>query len=160
MCDHSLKNLVFIILVVVVVVVVVVVCTFCWTNIYAAMSVAGFHNIKWLSEQFWRCCPCVYVLIETSRAIQCVCAKVKHASHKLYYQRMWAEHSGEQISEGDQLYHSTAALLQTGTSTSILTLHRHFLSVRYLSGLSSSGEHDDREKHWMERHVAQWWRLM
>ncbi len=36
--------------------------------------------------------------------------------------------------------HSTAALLQTGTSTSILTLHRHFLSVRYLSGLSFSFE--------------------
>ncbi len=25
---------------------------------------------------------------------------------KLYYQRMWAEHSGDQTSEGDQLYHS------------------------------------------------------
>ncbi len=36
--------------------------------------------------------------------------------------------------------HSTAALLQTGTSTSILTLHRHFLSARYLSGLSFSFE--------------------
>ncbi len=27
-------------------------------------------------------------------------------SHKLYYQRMWAEHGREQISEGDQLFHS------------------------------------------------------
>ncbi len=64
----------------------------------------------------------------------------------LYYQRMLAEHSGEQISEGDltslaqyictTACHSTVTLLQTGTSTSILTLHRHFLSVRYLSGLS------------------------
>ncbi len=69
---------------------------------------------------------------------------------KLYYQRMWAEHSGEQISEGDftsvaqisctTACDSTAALLQTGTSTSILTLH--FLSARYLSGLSFSGEHE------------------
>ncbi len=29
--------------------------------------------IKWLSEQFWRCCSCVYVLIETTHALQCVC---------------------------------------------------------------------------------------
>ncbi len=29
--------------------------------------------------------------------------------HKLYYQRMWAEDSGEPISEGDQLYHSMTA---------------------------------------------------
>ncbi len=36
--------------------------------------------------------------------------------------------------------HSTAALLQTGTS--ILTLHRHFLSARFLRGLSFSGEHE------------------
>ncbi len=35
-CDHSLKNKVFIIL--------VVVCTFCRTNISAALSGAGFHN--------------------------------------------------------------------------------------------------------------------
>ncbi len=46
---------------------------------------------------------CVYVLIE----MFCVCAKGKGMSHKMYYQRMWAENSGEeQISEGDQLYHS------------------------------------------------------
>ncbi len=32
--------------------------------------------IKWLSEQFWRCCSCVYVLIETTRALQCVCVCV------------------------------------------------------------------------------------
>ncbi len=38
--------------------------------------------------------------------------------------------------------HSTAALLQTGTSTSILMLHRHFLSAGYLSGLSFSGKHE------------------
>ncbi len=38
MSDHSFKNKVFIILVV------VVVSTFCWTNISAAMSRAGFHN--------------------------------------------------------------------------------------------------------------------
>ncbi len=52
--------------------------------------------------------------------------------------------------------HSTAALLQTGTSTSILTLHRHFLSARYLSGLSFSGEYEqyDRKKYWTERHVT------
>ncbi len=36
--------------------------------------------------------------------------------------------------------HSTAALLQTGTC--ILTLHRHFLSARYLNGLRFSGEHE------------------
>ncbi len=54
---------------------------------------------------------------------------------------------------------STAALLQTGTST--LTLHRHFLSARYLSGLSFSGEHERNwaEWYWTERHTAQWWRL-
>ncbi len=58
---------------------------------------------------------------------------------KLYYQRMWADYSGEQISRDltsvEQIScttacHSTAALLQTGTS--ILTLHRHFLWARYL----------------------------
>ncbi len=55
--------------------------------------------------------------------------------------------------------HSTAALLQTGTST--LTLHTHFLSARYLSGLSFSGEHERNwaEWYWTERHTAQWWRL-
>ncbi len=42
---------------------------------------------------------------------------------------------------------STAALLQTATS--ILTLHRPFLSARYLSGLSFSGESG------AERHTAQ-----
>ncbi len=47
--------------------------------------------MKWISEHFWRCCLCVYVLIET-RAIQCV-LKGKRGSHKLYYQRMWAEQS-------------------------------------------------------------------
>ncbi len=55
---------------------------------------------------------------------------------------------GEQISEGDvtsvaqysctTACHSTAALLQTGTSI----LHRNLLSVRYLSGLCFSGEHE------------------
>ncbi len=54
----------------------------------------------------------------------------------------------EQISEGDftsvaqysctTACHSTAALLQTGTRI----LHRNFLSVRYLSGLCFSGEHE------------------
>ncbi len=24
--------------------------------------------VKWLSEQFWRCCLCIYVLIETADA--------------------------------------------------------------------------------------------
>ncbi len=67
-------------------------------------------------------------------------------SAKLHYQRMWTDHSGEQISEGDftavpsTTCDSTAALLQTGTH--ILTLHRHFLSARYLSGLCFSGEHE------------------
>ncbi len=124
---------------------------------------------------------------------------------KLYYQRIWAEQSGEQISEGDFTFmyladafvqsdlhciqvtvftfffisscfslgiepmilallapcstiwatgkltsvftsvaqyscttacHSTVTLLQTGI------LHRNFLSVRYLSGLCFSGEHE------------------
>ncbi len=36
--------------------------------------------------------------------------------------------------------HSTATLLQTATS--ILTLHRLFLTARYLSVLSFSGEHE------------------
>ncbi len=54
----------------------------------------------------------------------------------------------EQISEGDvtsivqysciTACHSTAALLQIGTSI----LHRNFLSVRYLSGLCFFGEHE------------------
>ncbi len=93
---------------------------------------------------------------------------------KLYYQRMWAEHSGEQISEGDltsvALYsfttacQSTAALLQTDTSTSMLTLHRHFLSVRYLRGhlfrcAWAVTEQNDRVGYWTERHAEQWWQL-
>ncbi len=103
--------------------------------------------MTWLSEQFWRCCSCVYVHIEMSHArfSVCVCAKGKRASHKLYYQRMWAEHSvSRSVKEISctTACHSTAALLQTGTSTSILTLHRHFLSARYLRGLSFSGEHE------------------
>ncbi len=71
---------------------------------------------------------------------------VKKHYVNLYYQRMWAEYSGEQISDGDftavpqYVTHSTAALLQTGTS--ILTLHRPFLAARYLSGLCFSGEHE------------------
>ncbi len=40
----------------------------------------GETLMKWLSEQFWRCCSCVYVLIEMSRTLQCVCAKGKRAS--------------------------------------------------------------------------------
>ncbi len=54
---------------------------------------------------------------------------------------------------------STSALLQTGTS--ILTLHRPFLSVRYLTGLCFSGEHERQLSRMIraERHAAQWWRL-
>ncbi len=33
----------------------------------------GETLMKWLSEQFWGCRLCVYVLIETSHALQCVC---------------------------------------------------------------------------------------
>ncbi len=93
---------------------------------------------------------------------------VKKHQVNMYYQRMWAEHSWEQISEGDftsvvqnsctTACDSTAALLQTGTS--ILMLHRHFLAVRYLSRLLfrwawAVTEQNDR----VERHTAQWWRL-
>ncbi len=39
--------------------------------------------IKWLSEQFWRCCSCVYVLIKTSRASVCVCVLKEIESSKL-----------------------------------------------------------------------------
>ncbi len=37
--------------------------------------------IKWLSEQFWRCCLCVYVLIETSRISVCVLKDNAHLCH-------------------------------------------------------------------------------
>ncbi len=119
------------------------------------------------SEQFWRCCSCVYVLIETSHALQCVCAKGKGASHKLYYQRIWVEHSGQQISEGDQLYHS---MLQHSSATAnrnkynVLTLHRHFLLACYLSRQLfrwawAVTEQYDRERN-IERSVTrQWWWL-
>ncbi len=91
LCVHFLTNKVYIILV-------VVVCTFYWTNIYVEMSSKnpdfyfnrlpwiplhlcvydmrivllksnGERLMKWFSEQFWRCCSCVYVLIETSHAL-------------------------------------------------------------------------------------------
>ncbi len=86
-------------------------------------------------------CVCVCV---------CVCVKGKHTSHKLYYQRMWAEHiagsrSVKEISCTKACHtHSTAA--GTGASTSTLTLHRHSFSARYL-------------KYWTECHAVQWWRL-
>ncbi len=41
----------------------------------------GETLIKWLSEQFWRWCSSVYVLIETSRVFQCVCAKGKRSGY-------------------------------------------------------------------------------
>ncbi len=49
--------------------------------------------------------------------------------------------------------HSTAALLQTATS--ILTLHRPFLSVRYMSGLCFFGERVTEQNDRAERHTAQ-----
>ncbi len=93
----------------------------------------GQTLMKWLSEQFWRCCPHWDVTCDSV----CVCAKGNRASHKLYYQRMWAD-KWRRFYSCTTACHSTAALLQTGTSTSILTLHRHFLSARYLSGLCFS----------------------
>ncbi len=170
LCNLSLKNKVFLILVV------VVLCTFSWTNISTALSLKktdfycdglpwitlhfcvymiwGYETLllkrngemlmQWLSEQFWRCCSCVYVLIDTSRALQCVWAKGKRASLTSIHNEIWSRNN--------------AALLQTATS--ILTLHRPFLSARYLSRLCFSGEHErwqqnDRAEH----HAAQWWRL-
>ncbi len=109
----------------------------------------GQTLMKWLSEKFWRCCLCVYVLIETSRAIQCVCvcvcakenARLISCIISAYEYCIAGSRSVKEIS-CTAACHSTAALLQTGTSTSVLNLHRHFLSARYLSGLSFSGEHE------------------
>ncbi len=81
----------------------------------------------------------------------------------LYYQWMCAKHIGEQISEGDlnsvaqisctTACHSTAALLQTWTST--LTLHRDFLLARYLSMVSNiTGEHERYLSRMIERNGA------
>ncbi len=106
--------------------------------------------MKWLSEQFWRCCSCVYVLIETSSVIQCVCVCVcvqKENTCLISYIISACELSIAGKRSVKQIgcttaCHSTAALLQTGTSTSILTLHIHFLSAHYLSRLSFSGEHE------------------
>ncbi len=150
----------------------VIVCTFCWTNISASMSGAGFHNplcnqlhsrhmccvdvtikVIWFDKKkrtfvLTGCREYLYISVciwyedsftqmkqsnrhkVTLRAVLemlfvclsslrrharfSVCAKGIVASHKLYYQRMWAEHSGEQISEGGQLYHS---ILQHSSST-------------------------------------------
>ncbi len=56
----------------------------------------GKMLVKWLSEQFWRYCSCIYVLIETADAeitrAGCVCSKKKHASAP-FIQRH-AEHAG------------------------------------------------------------------
>ncbi len=46
---------------------------------------------------------------DATRDSVCVCVRARKENLHLinmYYQRMWAEHSGEHISEGDQLYHS------------------------------------------------------
>ncbi len=40
------------------------------------LKLNGEMLMKWLSEQFWRWCSCVYVLIETSHTLQCVCVCV------------------------------------------------------------------------------------
>ncbi len=104
--------------------------------------------MKWLSEQFWGCCSRVYVLIGMSRALQnvyvCVCVvKENTCLCHPFIQRYKS--------------HTEFALLQTATS--ILTLHRPFLSARYLSGLFrwawALTEQNDRG----ERDTAQWWPL-
>ncbi len=119
------------------------------------------------SEQFWRC-SCVYVLIETSLALQCVCVQKENARLisciiiSACEQSIVGSRSVKEIS-CTTACHSTAALLQTGTSASILTLHRHFLSAHYLSGLFrwawAVTEQIDRAEYWTKRHAAQWWRL-
>ncbi len=53
--------------------------------------------------------------------------------------------------------HSTAALLQTGTS--ILTLHSHLLSARYLSGLFRWALSVTEQNDWTVSNAAQWWWL-
>ncbi len=79
---------------------------------------------------------------------------VKKPQVNMYYQRMWAD-QWRRFYSCTTACHSTAALLQTATS--IPTLHRPFLSARYLSGLCFSGEHEQNDR--AERHTAQWWRL-
>ncbi len=106
------------------------------------------------SEQFWRC-SCVYVLIETSLALQCLCVQKENARLisciiiSACEQSIVGSRSVKEIS-CTTACHSTAVLLQTGTSASILTLHRHFLSARYRVNIA---------EYWTERHTAQWWRL-
>ncbi len=76
---------------------------------------------------------CVCVQKENARLISCIISACE--------QSIAGSRSVKEIS-CTTACHSTAALLQTGASTSILTLHQHFLSVRYLRGLSFSGEHE------------------
>ncbi len=66
----------------------------------------------------------------TSRALQCVWAKGKRASLSSIHNEIWSRNN--------------AALLQ---ASSILTLHRPFLSTRYLSRLCFSSEHE----RWLSR---------
>ncbi len=81
-------------------------------------------------------CVCVCVCVcakENARLISCIISAYEYC--------IAGSRSVKEIS-CTAACHSTAALLQTGTSTSVLNLHRHFLSARYLSGLSFSGEHE------------------
>ncbi len=82
---------------------------------------------------------------------------------KLYYQWMWARRSEEQISwdltsvaqsSCTTACDSTAALLQTGTSTHVLVgmLFERTLLVRWAWAVT---EQNDRA----ERHAVQWWRM-
>ncbi len=141
-------------------------CCCCWLIIQIMYSLANRvwqtnETVKrsWSdSDQFWRWCLCPHW--EVTRDSVCVCVQKENARLisciiSACEQSIAGSRSVKEIS-CTTACHSTAALLQTGTSTSILTLHRHFLSARYLSGLSFSGEYEqyDRKKYWTERHVT------
>ncbi len=175
---------------IILVVVVVVVCTFCGTNISAAMSSAGFHNPlhNQLHSPRHMCCGDVTVkviwfdikktdfyfdgLLWTLETVKrswsdsqsssgdavrvfmsslkrqvrfsvCVCVCKRKTQYIISACELSIAGSRSVKEIGcTTACHSTAALLQTGTSTSILTLHIKFLSTHYLSRLSFSGEHE------------------
>ncbi len=56
----------------------------------------GKMLVKWLSGQFWRCCSCIYVLIETAdeRHARCVYNVSKQNRVSAPFTQRRAEHAG------------------------------------------------------------------
>ncbi len=146
----------------------------------------GETLMKWLSEQFWRCCLCVYVLIETSRFTKgkcCLCHPfiqrydcvimlirscksvgneqkwwfcVKKHQVNMYYQRMWSDHSESRSVKEISQHSGSTADRYTYTNVTQTFL----VDALFQRTLLFQGAWAVTEQNDREEcHTAQWWRL-